>query len=29
MRTVVLADEGGAHAHPDPLHFHGGRMAAA
>ena len=24
MRTVVLADEGGAHSHHDPLHFHGG-----
>ena len=25
MRTVVLADEAGAHAGaPNPLHFHGG-----
>jgi hypothetical protein len=29
MRTVVLADEGGTHPHPDPLHFHGGHRAWA
>lgn len=27
MRTVVLADEAGAHPHPCPLHFHGGHHA--
>lgn len=28
LRTVVLSDEGGAHDHPDPLHFRGGKHVA-
>ena len=28
LRTVVLADEAGAHSHPDPLHFRGGHSVA-
>ena len=28
MRTIVLADEGGAHSHHDQLHFHGGHSVS-
>ena len=29
MRTVVLADEGGAYGHPCRTHFHGGHAVKA